>query len=181
MGTDKAWVELAGRPLVRHVLDRLALFTAERFVITKSPGPFERAGIPVFADEPGARTPISGIVTALRVARLPHVLVTGCDMPFISPELVGALIRLAPDADVVVPVKDGTDEVLHAVWHLRVLPELELAVLRDGERAVHRVLARLDAVRVPESVWRDWDPQGRSFFNINSPEDLARAAGLLSS
>ena len=48
-----------------------------------------------------------------------------------------------------------------------------------GDRAVHAMLDLLDAELVPPEVWREADPEGRSFVNLNTPDELMRAQASL--
>jgi molybdopterin-guanine dinucleotide biosynthesis protein A len=98
-------------------------------------------------------------------------------MPFVSTALLRALIALAADADAVVPVLDGQAEPLHAVYRTGCVPAVERA-LAEGRK---RVNSFFDAVRVRyvgEDELRAWDPDLRSFLNVNRPDDLERARVL---
>lgn len=161
MGRDKALIDVEGRPLALHVADRLRACSDDVFVVAK-----RDLGFPVVIDESDLQTPLAGIVTALRSARHELVFVCACDMPLVSAELVGDLADRANGHDAVVPTRGGRVEPLHAVWAVRVLPKIE-ELMASGERAVHRVLERIDTVTVEVGD----DP---SLVNVNTPDDLER-------
>jgi molybdopterin-guanine dinucleotide biosynthesis protein A len=48
-------------------------------------------------------------------------------------------------------------------------------MLRESELRVHALQERARIQRVSPEVWREFDPEGMSFFNINTPEDFERA------
>jgi molybdopterin-guanine dinucleotide biosynthesis protein A len=109
--------------------------------------------------------------------RTPLAVATACDMPFVSTALLRALLALAAEVDAVVPVIGEQPEPLHAVYRPSCLPAIE-AALAAGRK---RLLAFFDAVRVryvAEAELRRWDPELRSFLNVNWPDDLARARAL---
>ena len=167
MGRDKALLDLGGRPLVCHVLDRLRAVSDDVFVVTKRPHALDGVAVRVVTDDSDAQTPLAGIATALRTARHDHVFVCACDMPFVSTGLVERLAQRAIGYDVAVPLRDGRPETLYAVWSTDV-------VVHADDRAVHRVLEGMRVAWVAVDEWSDLDPTGKSFVNINTPEDLAR-------
>ena len=173
MGRDKALITHAGRTLVEHVIDRLRPVSDDVFVVTKHPDVLDHIDVPVVADRKDVQTPLAGIATALRAARHARVFVCACDMPFVSPELVHYLTERLGSHDAVVPRCDGRPESSHALWSSHIADAVDLA-LATGERAVHRVLEKLDTLWVDEPEWRTIDPDRASFVNVNTPEDLAR-------
>jgi molybdopterin-guanine dinucleotide biosynthesis protein A len=173
MGRDKAFLELDGRPLVLHVVDRLSVFDV--FIVAKETAPFDGFGVAAVADANEASTPLTGVLTALRASTLDRVFVCACDMPFVSPDVVRLLASRLEDRQAVVPRHGGRAEPLHAVWSTRAAAHVEDA-LRAGERSVHRVLDGLRVTWVEEEEWMPLDPDGLSFVNINTPADHSEAA-----
>jgi molybdopterin-guanine dinucleotide biosynthesis protein A len=179
MGTDKALVQLGGIPLIEHVLKRVEGLADEILITSNHTEGLTYLGVPMVQDPiPGAGA-LAGLETALNAARGEHVLVLACDMPFVSRELIRYMIELAPRADVVVPIHAGYFEPLHAIYSKECLPRIESS-LQDGQT---RVISFYDEVRVQvidENKIVTFDPQGMSFFNINTPEDLAFAESYIS-
>lgn len=178
-GVNKALVEVGGRRVIDRLLDALRPLGAE-IVIVNNDGSL--AGLPgtrVVTDvEPGAGA-LMGLYSGLRAVSTPLATVTACDMPFVSTAVLRVLIALAPGYDAVVPLVDERPEPLHAVYRTSCLPAIE-AALAAGRK---RLIAFFDAVRVryvPQAALREWDPDGRSFLNINRPDDLAAARALAS-
>lgn len=177
MGRDKALIELDGRTLVEHVVERLRAVSDDVFVVTKRPGELEHLGLRVVEDGSDVHTPLVGIARALRAAVHPYVFVCACDMPFVSPNLIRLIASGAAAHDVAVPRRSSRPEPSHAVWSADVAPALD-ACLSAGERAVYRVLDTLSVAWIDEDDWSTVDPSGSSFVNLNTPADLARAEGL---
>jgi molybdopterin-guanine dinucleotide biosynthesis protein A len=119
--------------------------------------------------EPGGTESANGQTLAAVVA---------VDMPFVAPALLARLIEiaLAEDRDAVVPVVGGRAQPLCAVYAARVASVAE-DLLRGPRRAMHDLLEALGprVAYVSEDVLRADDPDLRSFFNINTLDDLTRA------
>lgn len=66
MGTDKAFVQLDGRPLIAHLLERVAdLGQRETFIVTNQPAEYAPLGLPLHADVLPGKGSLGGIYTAL--------------------------------------------------------------------------------------------------------------------
>jgi molybdopterin-guanine dinucleotide biosynthesis protein A len=79
-----------------------------------------------------------------------------------------------PGHDVVVPHWQDRYQPLHAVYRKSVLPLLAAQLLRGDLRPVH-LFERVRTRRVDEDEIRRFDPEGSSFFNMNTPADFAEA------
>jgi molybdenum cofactor guanylyltransferase len=181
MGRDKALVPLGGLPLIQHVLARVMPYGDEILITTNNPAAYARFGLRVAQDDhPGAGA-LPGLHTALRAAQGETVLVVACDMPFIRPALLEHLLALAPQADVVVPRRGGRYEPLLAVYNRPTcLPAIE-AALDAGERRLISFYPQVDVHPVKAQQWTPFDPEGESFFNVNTPENLRLAETMLKS
>lgn len=178
MGRDKGLIPLGGKPLIMHTLARLEGLCDEILVTTNHPDEYAFLGLRLVADSvPGAGT-LHGLKTALKEARGERVLVLACDMPFISRALVEYMLHVDPQADIVVPLVDGEYEPLHAVYARSCLTQVE-AALNAGQRRMISFFPQVRVVTVETPELARLDPDGLSFFNINTPEDLAKAERIL--
>lgn len=177
MGRDKGLVLLHGRPLVRHLLDRVADLGDEVLITTNQPEDYAFLGARLIPDRSPGAGALSGLRTALQAAHGDKVLVLACDMPFVSRPLLIHLIELAPQADVVIPRPGGEYEPMHAIYDKGCLPEIE-ASLKAGDMRMISFFPRVRVLVVEDDVLGRLDPGGRSFFNINTPADLAQAEQL---
>lgn len=175
-GADKAFLPLAGRPLIAHVLDRLEP-QVERVLISANgeAARFDRFNCPVVADA-APQGPLSGVLAALNAAAgmgATHVVSTPCDTPFLPGDLVPQLL-LAAEASAeglaLVQTPDG-DQPATAIWPVGLAPALA-KVLAAGEAKVTRFTTAHAATRA-----RFTDP--RAFLNLNTPEDLVAAEAIL--
>jgi molybdopterin-guanine dinucleotide biosynthesis protein A len=177
MGRDKGLVPFAGQPLIKRVVERLASLGDEILVTTNRPQDYRFLGLPLIGDLLPGQGALGGLYTALSAASQPLVAVVACDMPFASQALLAAARDrlLNSNDDVVMPQSLEGLEPLHAVYRRATcLPVVE-AALRDGRR---RMISWLDLVEthimLPDVV-QQFDPAGRIFINLNTPQELAEA------
>jgi molybdopterin-guanine dinucleotide biosynthesis protein A len=175
MGRNKALVPFLGRPLVQRVVRRLAGLGDELIVTTNTPAELAFLGLPCYPDVIAERGALGGLCTALTQARHPLVAVVACDMPFASPELFRLCLERIEGSDLVIPRTEHGLEPLHALYRREAcLPAIHEA-LGGG---LWRVDAWFGKVRVGVLEPTDYaalDPLGRTFLNVNTPEDLALA------
>ena len=112
-------------------------------------------------------------------------MVVACDLPLVNANLFGRLCEIAAEEeagqdrwDAVVPVVDGHEEPLHALYHRRCLPAIE-ARLAAGQRRVISYMPDVRTRYVQEEELRVIDPELRSFFNTNTPEEWREAMEIL--
>jgi molybdopterin-guanine dinucleotide biosynthesis protein A len=171
MGRDKSFVPFEGRPMIEVVRDRVAGLGDELILITNNPEPYAYLNLPTFGDIYADCGPLGGIHSALANAASPHVLMIACDMPWLNRDLLEYLVSLRGTADIVVPRLDKFPEPLHAVYSKACLDPIETK-LKAGDLKITRFYGQVNVRFVDREEIARFDPQGRSFTNINSPEDL---------
>jgi molybdopterin-guanine dinucleotide biosynthesis protein A len=180
-GTDKAFARLGGCTLLERALAGVAA-VCDDLVVVAAPGKDEAsyavAGARVTHDAVEGQGPVAGIVAGLRAARRSRALVVAVDMPCLREDVLRLLAAAAPEADVVAPVVDGRPEPLCAVYATRAAEPMAEALARDV-RKITDAFAGLTVRWVEESALRALDPELRSFWNVNRPDDLARIRGAL--
>lgn len=185
LGSAKPLVELAGRPLIEYVVDQVGQLGDECLITTNHPQDLAYLGISMVSDpeDTAGAGALTGLSTALRAAAGERALVVACDMPFISTDLAAMLIDLAEQnlsSAIVVPRWQHRLEPLLSVYSKSILPEI-LEQLQTGSQRLRDLLERCPyRVVEPDEISRV-DPQGLSFFNVNSPDDLAKAERILAS
>jgi molybdopterin-guanine dinucleotide biosynthesis protein A len=127
--------------------------------------------------------PVGGLVAGLEAARTDLVLAVPADLPFPVARLALELALIASSelrSDVVIPCRDGRLEPLFAVYRRRaagrILHVASPPVGSGRGPSLIEVVGLLPRWEVPESTWRRWDPDGDSFSNCNTPDELAAAA-----
>lgn len=171
IGGDKAFVTLAGRPLLAHVLDRIGP-QAGALAINGQDAGLEAFGLPVLADARPGLGPLGGMFTAMRWAAglgAAQVLTVAVDTPFL-PRDVMARLRGAGARAAVAVTEDGAHATT-GLWSVDLAEPLAEALDR-GTRKVRDWTGEIGAVPV-----RFDDPD--AFLNVNTPEDLRRAEARL--
>ena len=178
MGTDKSLVELAGRPLIQHVLDRLRPLGWPILLVANHADRYQSLGETIVADVLPGKGSLGGIYTALHHSATEFTFCVACDMPFLNTALIRWLATLDEEADAVVPVVAGRAQGLHALYRRRCLPVISEQLARD-ELRISAVYDRLAVRFVAEADLRQYDPVLRSFRNVNTPEDLGLARQII--
>lgn len=173
MGSDKALLPLHGARLIDHVHARLAGLFAEVLIVTNAPQVYHDIPCRKVADIFAQGGALAGIHAGLSQARQQHIFVVGCDMPFVSPELVKSICARAGQGHLILPVSSSGHEPLHALYGKSCLPAME-QVLRDGEKRIAGFFDQVQVVKIPAANLQQIDPLERSFYNINTPEEYFR-------
>jgi molybdopterin-guanine dinucleotide biosynthesis protein A len=179
LGRDKASLAVQGKPLALWVAAALAPWVSECWLITNQPQVHLSFGLPLLTDLKPGQGPLGGLETALFFAAGPLVLAAAVDAPFLAPPLLEALIARAPRG-VKVPVVCGTSRGLQpfpGLYPVSLLPRLG-EFLQSG-RHVRRFLEQCHPQTLSQEEVARLDPEGRSFFNLNTLEDLERAGAWL--
>lgn len=132
-----------------------------------------RSGVRQVEDAMTFRSPLVGILSAMRVAENPSVFVVGCDMPSIKlclVEYICNLKRSRPACEIIVPVVRSYYEPLCALYSCSLGSRIEKYLL-SGERKVTGFFHAVSVFEIPESETRKLDPGLQSFINLNTPGD----------
>lgn len=179
MGRDKRRIEVEGVPLLRRAVDAARSVCREAVVVTAPgrPVPAELAcGVPVVEDLRADAGPLAGIEAALATARHDLVLVLAGDHPDASPTVLAALIRTlaaTPSADAVALGTPAGPQPLVAAYRREALAVVS-QLLDAGERRPTCLPDHLTVLSLAEADWRETDPQARTAFDVDTPEDLVR-------
>jgi molybdopterin-guanine dinucleotide biosynthesis protein A len=171
-GKDKGLIELAGKPMIAHVLKRLDNHISDIMISTNSSNtayqqmPY-RLTEDILKENLG---PLAGIHSALINANNPRVLITACDSPFLETQLCSRLVSAMDKHKAMLAVAYDGEHVQNtfSVIDVRLKNNLEQYLQRGGRRLM-TWFKEQDAIEVDFSDVKD------SFFNINSSHDLTLA------
>ncbi len=174
MGTDKALVALAGRPLVARVAERLARQCA-LVVVNGPPARLGGLGLPVVADEVADAGPLGGLLAGLRWLRahqpaFPWLCTAPVDTPFLPLDLVDRLHAGRGERPAAVVVAGGRRHGVIAIWHGELADPLARAVIGEDIRRVDDWIRRVGAAEVDFGA-----DAGGAFANLNTNTDLEAA------
>lgn len=168
MGSDKALVEVAGRPMAGWVADAMAGF--DRVVMVGRRRGV--AGLEAIPDlQPGQAGPLSGLQTALDVFGCPVVAVA-VDQPLVRSETLDRLAERAANNETAVCV-DERPQVTCAAYSPDCLDEAT-RILRSGG-SIQQMLRSVPWTRIEQKVWSSWGEDGRSWFSMDSQDAIVAA------
>lgn len=174
-GGDKALAPLHGRPVLAHVIDRLA--PQVHGLVLNANGDAARwaaFGLTVVPDGlPEFPGPLAGLLAAMDwgAGRYGWIATAACDSPFLPRDLV-ARLRAAGGGGAAIAASGGRRHPVAGLFPVALRGTLA-AYIAGGGRKADDWAARCGAA-VAAFEASPVDP----FFNINTPEELAVAEGL---
>ena len=180
-GLNKAGLVLrpGGPSVLEQQLSRLSRVVERTIIIANDADRFRSAGVPVIADLVPAGGALGALYTAVHAATTDRTLVVACDMPFLSEPLLAYLVAAGRDVDIAIPRTARGYEPLCATYSHRSAQELRR--LLDEQRFKLSDVAAIPGLNVRE-IGRDelqtFGPEEVLFFNLNTPDDYARAIDL---
>jgi molybdopterin-guanine dinucleotide biosynthesis protein A len=186
-GQDKGLLELADKPLIRHVTDAIDPLVDEVVVVTKSR---ERvleysnvlvADVQFVVDVCKARSPLIGALTGFGSDHGKYSMLLPFDTPFISEQVVSLLFELCQGKAAVIPRwPNGYIEPLNAVYQTKLALEAAENAVTEGKLKVRALIEKLQGVRYISTIAiQQLDPELLTFFNVNTPADLNKAMTLI--
>ena len=185
-GGDKCLLQLRGRPLLAHAIERLTpQVSALVLNANGDPKRFASFGLPVIGDgndeQPG---PLAGVLAGMEWAdaeapNMRFIVTVPTDTPFFPDDLVARLVGAQQGREVpVIAASDSGEHPVFGIWPVALAATLRrdlasgLRKTLDWARGQAAVTARFAPTRIQD---REVDP----FFNINEAKDLAEAEALL--
>ena len=181
MGRDKRalpWLPApdgSNQTLLQHLVATVAPLTDDVVLVANDDPGVD--GVRIVGDlYPGAGS-LGGIYSGLAAAAHELAFIAAADMPFLNPKLIRALAGRAAGSGAVVPVTEGRPEPMHAVYRKTLLQPARQRIERR-ELKVAPIFDAVPTVWVAEDELRRLDPDLRSFWNLNTPDDYTQALAL---
>ncbi len=182
-GGDKARLRIGGATILQRVLACIAP-RCERVIINANgdPARFADTGLPVVADSvPDFAGPLAGILAGLDWAAThaqdcQWLLSVPGDCPFLPKDLVARLhkARIAAGTPLACARSGEWRHPVVGIWPVALREDLRRALIDDGLRKIEIWTAR-HGVAIADWPAEPVDP----FFNVNTPEDAARATDIV--
>ncbi len=172
-GKDKGLIELNHKPLIEHVIARLAPQASTILInANRNQQHYQKYGKVIsdlFADYPG---PLGGIHAGLHYAQSDWVGFVPCDCPRINLDLVQRFCHaVTPESDILVAHDGDHQQPVFTLYHKRVLPKLT-AFLERGDRKIILLYKECHTQYV------DFSDSPDCFVNLNTPEELTQFGQL---
>ncbi len=178
-GRAKAILPVGDRPILARQLQALEAVTDRVIIVANQPEVYRGAGVPVIADLVPDRGALGGILTALAASERDRTLIVAADLPFLTASFLAHLVDTAETtgADLVIPRTPDGLQPLCAVYARSLLDTIRQRVDAGNLKVVDLAGgARVHEIG-PEEIAK-YDPDGVLFFNVNTPDDYARALAL---
>jgi molybdenum cofactor guanylyltransferase len=174
MGSDKAFLELRGKPLLLHAIDLGRAVTPEVKIVGE-PEKLSAYG-PVIPDVYSGRGPLAGIHAALRASNSDWNLILAVDLPFLDTGFLNYLASQAESsgATVTVPSTQGRFQPLCAVYHRSFASSAERA-LSEGRNKIDLLFKEVPLRLISEEEMRANRFSTAMFHNLNTPEEWEQA------
>lgn len=187
MGRPKAALPLGSTSFLARLVTELHAASDDLVVVSaphpEEPYPVEQllepfdGRVKLIRDPLPFAGPVPALIAGLRAARHPIVFGCSCDLPLLDHSVARVMTEMLDDFDAVLPVVDGRPQPLCAIYRRTCADRLE--EFHDaGEHRLTAVVKRLRTRRIDESELRKLDPDLRSFFNVNTPEEYALAVKM---
>lgn len=184
MGRPKEWLPWADTTLLGHLCHNLREVTAPILVLARDREqslPTLPPAVEILTDERREAGPLAGLVQGLEHLVASHgfddgdaLLLTACDQPFLTGDVVRGLLAHLPGHDVVLPVAAGREQPLAALYRVAVRTTAR-AMLEQGAGSPRAVAAARTTCRLADDQLAAVDPTGRAWWNLNTPADYERA------
>jgi len=177
MKFNKAFAEVGNKPVINIIIEKFDRLFDETIIISNEPQLYSHLNHQVFTDIYPRMGPVSGIHSALCHASYDQIFVLGCDMPFMSMDLVEHMISRLGDYDSVVPEIDSYLQPLSAVYSRKCIPVLK-ACLEERRVKLVRIFEELNALTLPRYELEKFGIVEELFLNINDIEALSMASQI---
>lgn len=169
MGEDKALLKINTKTFVQEILEVFGSIFPEIIIISDNPHIYEGASIKVVPDIIWDKGPLGGLYTGLQLAKYHHCVIAACDMPFINKEVTRYMAELQ-GYQALVPYIKGRYQPLFAAYSKDCLPAIK-ARIQGGNLRMIDFIKGIDARILYEQELLPFDPDLRSFININTPQE----------
>jgi molybdopterin-guanine dinucleotide biosynthesis protein A len=178
-GQNKALSKVGGKAIIDRLLDVFSGLFDEIVLVTNHPQAFLKWDLTIVTDIFDQRSSLTGIHTGLFYASNPYAFFSACDAPFLKKELVEVLLdQIEQKMDIIMPKTPAGFEPLCAIYSKRCLKPAADHI--NANKLKIQWAFRSNRIKyVPETLLRGVDPELRSFFNVNTPEDLAKAEAMV--
>ena len=168
-GLDKGLVPFLGRPMILHVMERLAPQVGDVLVnANREIDAYRALGLNAIQDQiTGYVGPLAGLHAGLNTMKSDLLLTVPCDSPLLARDLAARLHAALSDqqADIATVIADGQAHPVFCLCRRSVLPSLE-NYLESGGRKVEAWQQSQKLVLVP------FNDKPMAFSNINTLEEL---------
>ena len=178
-GEDKAFFHIGGRTILDSIYDVYQAIFNEIIIVTNSPLDYISYDAIVVTDIYPTRSSLTGLHAGLYYSSNEYSFFVACDTPFVKKEMVETIInQIESSVDAIVPETSKGLEPFFSVYSKKCIKIIEHQ-LHQNHLKVRGFLEKVRTIFYPENKIKEIDPDLTSFFNINTPADLAVAKKMV--
>ena len=172
MGQDKTFLKVGGIPIFERILTVFKENFERVVLVGDREERFASYGCTLLPDiYPGSS--LGGLYTGLYHAETEYVFVSSCDLPFPNGDILRYLCSIRNGFDAVVVSTEYGYEPLFAVYSKSCLKPIK-TLLESGNCCAYAYYPQIQVRFVELKEISHLNSDGRSFFNVNTPEDFAK-------
>ncbi len=177
MGENKAFLKVKGERIIDRTIGIFRELFDEIVLVTNDPLAYLEFDLKIVTDIVKGKAALGGIYTGLFHSSFDQAFACPCDMPFLNADFIRYIKGKAKGYDIVVPKKEEGLQPLHAIYSRRCMPAMKKN-MDEGRLKIIDFYKKARVLEIPPNIVSSFDPEGKIFFNVNSPEDLKYAEAL---
>ncbi len=175
MGRNKAFIEIAGTPIIQRIQTLFERLFDEIIIVTDQKEAFSNFRAKIYPDLIPNQGALGGLYTGLFFSSFAFSFCVACDMPFLKESVIKYLMKNIEHSDVVVPKTIDGLQPLHAIYSKNCLGPITNIIALNKYRIVD-FYPMVKIKMIDEQEFLSLDPMRESFINVNTVEEL----GLIS-
>ncbi len=174
-GKKKTFQKIGNVTILENIYDLFSNLFKEVIIVVNEPREFAGLNMSIVTDVIPSKCALAGLHAGLFYASFPYAYVTACDTPFVKQSVVEYIVnQIEPSYDVIIPRTDDGLEALSAVYSKDCIPLIENN-LEKNIFMIKKFFRKKKVKEIPVEQLKALDPEMQFIFNINTPEDLAKA------
>jgi molybdopterin-guanine dinucleotide biosynthesis protein A len=174
-GEKKAFQKVGNETILENIYDVFSNLFKEVIIVVNEPREFAGLNMSIVTDVIPSKCALAGLHAGLFYASFPYAYVTACDTPFVKQSVVEYIVKqIEPIYDVIIPRTDDGLETLFAVYSKDCIPLIENN-LKKNIFMIKKFFRKKKVKEIPVEQLKALDPEMQFIFNVNTPEDLAKA------
>ncbi len=174
-GKKKTFQKIGDVTILENIYGLFSNLFKEVIIVVNEPREFAGLNMSIVTDVIPSKCALAGLHTGLFYASFPYAYVTACDTPFVKQSVVEYIVnQIEPSYDVIIPRTDDGLEALSAVYSKDCIPLIENN-LGKNIFMIKKFFRKKKVKEIPVEQLKALDPEMQFIFNVNTPEDLAKA------
>jgi molybdopterin-guanine dinucleotide biosynthesis protein A len=181
-GHDKVLEKIGNTSLLEQVISHVDPISKDIIIVTAKGRTFAQLAnhpkVKIINDILPEQGSLGGIYTGLVKSETFHNLVVAADMPFLNESLLQYMVKVIDGYDFILPRVDKWYEPLHAIYSRNCIDPIK-SILGQGKKVIVELFDYVKVRFIETEEIDRFDPQHKSFFNVNTKEDMNQAMEII--